>query len=98
MATSTTTLSTPERKFATVSPCFIASAAYGSPLASEVGILRTVRDRYLAPTAPGRAFIKLYYELGPSLAEPVREQPWLASTVRFLLTPVVRLFAWWVDE
>jgi len=91
-------LTTPERQFATVSPCFVASAAYGSPLANEVSVLRTVRDRYLAPTAVGRAFIEFYYAVGPTLAKPVREHPWLGSMVRGMLTPIVRLATWWIDE
>ena len=50
------------------------------------------------PPPCGRAFIDFYYTVGPTLAEPVREHPWLASAVRFVLTPVVRLAAWWVSE
>jgi hypothetical protein len=86
----------PARTFATVTPCFVASAAYGSPLASEIGVLRALRDRHLANHALGRAFIELYYAVGPSLAEPVREHAWLASSVRFVLTPVVKLVDWWM--
>jgi hypothetical protein len=86
---------TPERTFTTVSPCFVATAAYGSPLAREVSVLRRARDRYLAPHAPGRALIAAYYELGPKLARAVREHPWLRSLAQGMLHPLVRLAEWW---
>jgi hypothetical protein len=88
---------TPERAFSTVTPCFVATAAYGSPLADQIGVLRAARDRYLAPNAFGRAFIAAYYTVGPVLAEPVRRHAWLASAVRAILDPIVRLTAWWMD-
>jgi hypothetical protein len=93
----TAEITTPERYFSTVTPCFVATAAYGSPLADEIGVLRAARDRYLAPHAFGRALISAYYTLGPALAEPVREHAWLADTIRAVLTPIVRLIAWWMS-
>jgi hypothetical protein len=86
--------STPERKFTTVSPCFIATAAYGSPLSAEIGSLRRLRDRYLAPHAAGRALIAAYYELGPRLAAEVRERDWLRAATRAILSPLVAVAAW----
>ncbi len=82
------------QSFATVSPCFIASAAYGSPLAAEIHVLRALRDRHLANHALGRALIRVYYALGPKLAEPVAEHVWLGSAARAVLGPVVRSAAW----
>jgi hypothetical protein len=87
---------TPERVFTTVSPCFIATATYGSPLAQEIGALRAFRDRYLASHAPGRALIALYYEHGPELASWVRREPWLRSATRAILDPVVHVVEWWL--
>jgi hypothetical protein len=89
-----TTFSTPTRKFSTVSPCFIATAAYGSPLASEIGSLRRLRDRYLAPNAAGQAFIRAYYAVGPALADEVRERSWLRAAVRAILSPLVAVASW----
>jgi hypothetical protein len=97
-ATLSTEVTTRERVFATVTPCVVATAAYGSPLADQISVLRALRDRHLANHALGRAFIQLYYAVGPSLAAPVREHPWLASAVRSALTPVVQLAAWWMNE
>ena len=94
--TVTADFTTPERTFTTVTPCFVATAAYGSPLAEQISVLRALRDRHLANHALGRAFIDFYYAVGPALAEPVREHPWLASMVRAVLTPVVELVDWWL--
>jgi hypothetical protein len=90
-------ITTPERSFSTVTPCFVASAAYGSPLAGEIGTLRMLRDRHLATNAVGRQLIALYYSIGPALAEPVREHEWLAGAVRAILGPLVKFTAWWMD-
>jgi hypothetical protein len=72
--------------------CFIATAAFGSPLARHVRTLRAFRDRYLLTNAPGRAFVNFYYRHSPPLAEHVAESPLLRVVVRMLLMPVV-LFA-----
>jgi hypothetical protein len=88
---------TKERVFTTVSPCFVASAAYGSPLASEISVLRRVRDRYLASHGPGRLFVAAYYDVGPKLASLVRERAWLRTLSRAALWPVVALARWWSE-
>lgn len=88
---------TPKQTFSTVSPCFVATAAYGSPLAGEIHVLRALRDRQLANHALGRALVRAYYAIGPSLAAPVAEHPWLARGVRLLLSPIVH-FARWLGE
>jgi hypothetical protein len=61
--------------FTTVSPCFVATAAYGSPLAAEVGTFRRFRDRHLMNNALGRAFVDAYYEVGPHAAEALEAAP-----------------------
>jgi hypothetical protein len=82
---------TPKREFATVSPCFVATVAYGSPLAAEVGALRRVRDRYLLTHALGRGAVSLYYRYGAQLASWVRPHPTIREALRFALTPFVAL-------
>jgi hypothetical protein len=84
-------LTTPARAFTTVTPCFIATAAFGSPLAERVGVLRRARDRYLLSNGIGRALVSAYYAAGPTLAAEVQENGWLRSAVRGVLRPVVEL-------
>jgi uncharacterized repeat protein (TIGR01451 family) len=69
--------------------CFIATAAYGSPLAPQVQLLREVRDRYLVPYPPGRLFVRLYYTLSPPLAEVIAESETLRAIVRAGLIPII---------
>ena len=82
---------TTRRTFATVTPCFIATAAYGTPMAQEVSVLRRLRDRHLLTNAPGRAFVRSYYEWGAALANRMREHDLLRSLGRVLLRPLVAL-------
>jgi hypothetical protein len=84
-------VTTTERIFATVTPCFVATAAYGSPLASEIGILRRFRDRYLLTNAIGRELVAAYYSVGPELAEVIAGDESLRSWARWAMTPVVAL-------
>ena len=69
--------------------CFIATAAFGSPLAPQVQVLRAFRDRYLLPTAQGSWLVQRYYDVSPSLAATIRDRAALRAIVRFGLTPVV---------
>jgi hypothetical protein len=84
-------ITTSTREFATVSPCFVATAAYGSPLVAEVSVLRRVRDRYLLPQALGRSLVAGYYRFGARLAEWIAPRPTLRAAARTLLSPLVAL-------
>lgn len=69
--------------------CFIATAAFGSYLDPNVVVLRDFRDRYLLTSAPGRAFVGLYYRVSPPFADFIRKNDPLRVAVLFGLTPVV---------
>ena len=82
---------TEQRMFATVTPCFVATAAYGTPLASEISSLRRLRDRHMANNVLGRAFVSAYGSVGPKLAGIIRQHEGLRAASRALLAPAVAL-------
>jgi hypothetical protein len=49
------------------SRCFIATAAFGSPMAPEVALLRAFRDSWLLTNSPGRIVVEFYYWISPRL-------------------------------
>jgi len=71
--------------------CFIATAAYGTPMAREVRYLRAFRDQYLLPTAVGREVVRLYYNFSPPLAGYLRRHDRLRALARSGFTPLVAL-------
>jgi len=75
------------------SGCFIASAAYGTPMAEGIQILREFRDDYLLTNALGQAFVGFYYEVSPPIAEFITEHPSLKPIVRTGLLPAVAMSA-----
>ena len=70
-------------------PCFIATAAYGSPLHPHLDILRDFRDKYLMPSSSGRKFVSLYYKYSPFAANLIAKHKVLKIVVRIYLVPLV---------
>ena len=80
--------------------CFIATAAYGSPAAEEMNILRQFRDEFLLHNPPGRAFVAVYYVTSPPIAEFISRHEVLRATVRqgfvdHVVTVVEQTESWW---
>ncbi|WP_143223863.1 tetratricopeptide repeat protein [Acinetobacter sp. ANC 3903] len=71
--------------------CFIATAAFGTPMAYEVNELRLFRDTWLMQKKSGRLFIKTYYTLSPNVANFVSEKPILKKMIRVGLKPIINL-------
>ena len=72
-------------------PCFIATAAYGTPMAEEIQILREFRDEYLLTNPLGKAFVEFYYRVSPPIAEFITEHPSLKPIVRAVLLPAIAM-------
>lgn len=82
---------TPAIHFTTVSPCFVATAAWGTPMAEEIGALRRLRDRHLRTNALGRALVRAYEVVGPHLADAIRDDEDARAITRAALAPLVAL-------
>lgn len=66
----------PERPQQTSNGCYVATAVYGSYDCPEVWTLRRYRDYTLAETWHGRAFIKTYYAISPTLVKWFGKTTW----------------------
>jgi len=74
--------------------CFIATAAYGTPTAKQIDVLREFRDNVLLKSMVGSAFVDLYYRTSPPIADFIAGDELLRALVRELLVdPIV-----WVVE
>lgn len=69
--------------------CFIATAAYGSPMERPVETLRYFRDSVLMKNTAGKAFVAAYYQLSPPLAQKIASSKLLREATRVMLFPVV---------
>lgn len=71
--------------------CFVATAAYGDASHPDVVDLRRFREAVLRRSAPGRAFIALYWRVGPVLARHVSPDGVSGRVSRGLLSGLVSL-------
>jgi hypothetical protein len=76
-------------EFMPLSGCFIATAAYGTPMVEEIRILREFRNGYLLTNSLGQALVNIYYRASPPIADFITEHPRLKPIVRAGLMPAV---------
>jgi len=73
--------------------CLIATATYGSEMATEVQQLRELRDNQLLQTASGKQFMGMfndvYYSFSPIIADMEREHPLFKEAVKIAITPMI---------
>jgi hypothetical protein len=73
--------------------CLIATAAYGSEMASQVQLLREVRDNVLFSTTSGANFMtsfnSIYYSFSPTVADWERNNPAFKEVVKTAITPML---------
>ena len=62
--------------------CFVATAAYGTPLEPRIDVLRAWRDVALLLNKAGQKLVDLYYACGPNLAKMVSGNGELKQFVR----------------
>jgi hypothetical protein len=71
--------------------CFVATAVYKDANHPQVNALRRWRDGTLSRSMAGRAFIRLYYRIGPHLARGVERFPRSRQVLRRALDAALRL-------
>ena len=73
--------------------CLIATATYGSEMATEVQQLREIRDNQLLNTKSGKSFVNsfndVYYSFSPIVADYERENPVFREAVKLAITPMI---------
>jgi hypothetical protein len=85
------TVATTMQKYVVLNGCFVATAAYGSPMENAVDELRTFRDHDLLPNPAGRLFVASYYAFSPPLARAIAGDKRLRALARVALKPLVDL-------
>ena len=74
--------------------CFIATAAYGSPTAEQLDVLREFRDAVLLRNSLGAELVSIYYRTSPPIAAFISRHEFLRTAVRVGLDPIIAVLNW----
>jgi len=69
--------------------CFIATATFGSTMASEVQTFRAFRNKFLLSNSIGKSFVNFYYTWGPEAAEWISHNAFLKTLSLWALWPML---------
>jgi hypothetical protein len=87
------TINFPKEKSSKGGGCLIATATYGSEMATEVQQLRELRDNTLMNARSGVQFMGMfndvYYSFSPYIADYERENPIFKEMVKVVITPMI---------
>ena len=87
------TINFPKEKSSKGGGCLIATATYGSEMATEVQQLRELRDNTLMNARSGVQFMGMfndvYYSFSPIIADYERENPIFKEMVKVAITPLI---------
>lgn len=70
--------------------CYVATSVYGSYDCPQVWTLRRFRDNTLSKSVPGRAFVRTYYKISPTLVKWFGETKWFKAMWRGVLDKMVQ--------
>ncbi len=87
-----------EYKYTSGTGCFIATAAYGTPMHKDIDVLRAYRDKVLLKNKFGQIFVQNYYKYSPPIANELSKHDWARTVVRGMLKPVVAAAKWWLEK
>jgi hypothetical protein len=75
--------------------CLIVTATFGSPLASEVQLVRSFRDDSIAKSYTGSRFMPgfnaWYYSFSPQVSGYINEHPIVRPAMQVLITPILEI-------
>jgi hypothetical protein len=75
--------------------CLIVTATFGSPLASEVQLVRSFRDDSIVKSYTGSRFMPgfnaWYYSFSPQVSTFIREHPFIQPAMQVLITPILQI-------
>lgn len=69
--------------------CYVATCVYGSYDCPQVWVLRRYRDYVLSSSGFGRAFIKAYYAISPTVVKMFGQKSWFTTITKGVLDKIV---------